>query len=99
MAGPRQEQEWGKIYGGVRFECEAAQSLFAKNNDRKVALLYEACALAVDMPLCAVGDTLTLPLTVSYTLECQALTKEQEKVQESGGPAPFWHRASPPDSQ
>jgi uncharacterized protein YceK len=72
-AGPRAEQGSGKIYGGVRFECEA----FLQPPSTKEELLG-ACVLAVDLPLCAVADTLTLPFTISYTLKCQALAKERQ---------------------
>ena len=79
-AGPRTEQNFGKIYGGVRFECEAAESVAIRDKTIETVpeTLLEACLLAVDMPLSAIGDTLTLPFTISYTLQCQALSREQQ---------------------
>jgi hypothetical protein len=35
------------------------------------------CFLVVDLPLTAVGDTLTLPIAISYTLQCRALSRKQ----------------------
>jgi hypothetical protein len=36
-----------------------------------------ASLLAVDMPLTLVGDTLTLPFTLYYTLKCHRLAQTQ----------------------
>jgi uncharacterized protein YceK len=79
-AGPRQEQEVGKIYGGVLFECQAVESLFAGPwSPTWIEPVCVACLLAVDFPLTLVGDTLTLPYTIRYTLECRGLASDQKK--------------------
>jgi hypothetical protein len=85
--GPRAEQGFGFIYGGVYYECLAAKSLFGEKPEPRVIpdipswveTLLAAAMLAVDMPLSAIGDTLTLPYTIRYTLQCRELARQQEK--------------------
>lgn len=85
-AGPEEEQNVGKIYGGLNFEWQAARSLFAENSKERIRPddlnwvneVCAACMLAVDMPLTAVGDTLTLPFTIHYTLQCRSLARIQK---------------------
>jgi uncharacterized protein YceK len=85
-AGPRAEQGFGLIYGGVYFECLAAKSLFAEEPPPQVLrdvpswveTVLAASMLAIDMPLSAVGDTLTLPFNIRYTLQCRQLAKKEE---------------------
>ena len=85
-AGPQAEQKVGRIYGGVLFEVQAAQSLV---NDMPreaipkdwVLTVCGSCLLAIDMPLTAVGDTLTLPYTLRYTLACRRLSRQPEQDQ------------------
>src|SRR5207247_1033679 len=78
--GLRERQEFGLIYGGVRFVGQGLQStvtrLTALEGHPHLDLLG-VCLLALDLPFSAIGDTLTLPLTISHTLKCQALATKQ----------------------
>jgi uncharacterized protein YceK len=74
------EQESGKIYGGVRMDCEAFFSYPPETVEQAAIKSLQACLLTVDLPLCVVADTLTLPATISYTLECQAAAKEWNRA-------------------
>lgn len=82
-AGVRHEQDFGNIYGGIRFELQAAPAAFTSLDPKYTVFenLVAACALAGDMPLCLIADTLTLPYTIRYTLQCQA---EQAKSKDNG---------------
>jgi hypothetical protein len=77
--GVRKDQKWGLIYGGVRGDCDVASSLFNKketsdpssNMPEWLEKSLTVGFLALDFPLSAVGDTVTLPKTILYTLDCQ----------------------------
>jgi uncharacterized protein YceK len=97
-AGPRPEQQFGRPYGGLQFELQAARSLFVGDCSSRtqsivpfnIETISAASLLAVDMPLTLVGDTLTLPFTLYYTLKCHRLAQAQsqsnpEPVSESDG--------------
>src|SRR5690349_7234711 len=68
VLGPR---EYPHVYGGVEFDCLALQSTWSQSKadvpktttpaaDFGKALLLTGL-IAVDFPLCFVGDTITLP--------------------------------------
>jgi uncharacterized protein YceK len=78
------------VYGGVRQDgaiiTEAVSLLFVKHGAVDLPLLP---ALAVvDWPLSAVGDTLTLPITIyaAYT-RCQATEEKRDRGSNEGSPA------------
>jgi uncharacterized protein YceK len=77
-AGPRNPQEAGRVYGGVRLESELVRYVVAQDSTPAVAdcslftRIYATCFLGIDLPLTVVGDTLTLPYTILYTRRCQA---------------------------
>jgi uncharacterized protein YceK len=60
--GPRR---YPHAYGGVEIDCMALQATWTKQEGEKQLLVAEKLLLtgmiAVDFPLCVVGDTLTLP--------------------------------------
>jgi uncharacterized protein YceK len=60
-----------RVYGGVRGNCEALQSVTTdtsedapKGGDRAFAILKHS----LDLPLSAVADTVTLPITIPCSL-------------------------------
>jgi uncharacterized protein YceK len=83
--GVTKDQEAGKIYGGVLFLCQAVSASSPQpeshgNADEEPCWLLKTIALgmvAIDFPLSAVGDTLTLPYTISHTLACQNEARNQ----------------------
>jgi uncharacterized protein YceK len=82
-----------RVYGGVRADWESARQS-AADPSRPAGPLWLCIA---DMPLSAVGDTLTLPFTVPAAL-CRSLpTKKQDRAAtpatlsttaSQGGPSP-----------
>jgi uncharacterized protein YceK len=74
-----------RVYGGVRADWEAAHRSYPPdiNLPRYLAI--------VDMPLSAVGDTLTLPFTVPAAL-CRPLQPKQQD--HPANPATPWTNAS-----
>ncbi|MCI0456174.1 MAG: YceK/YidQ family lipoprotein [Gemmataceae bacterium] len=69
-----------RVYGGVQFDAEegvqAIKQAFESDDQlpdterggRPIALATGAYYLLIDLPLCVVGDTLTLPWTVAAEL-------------------------------
>src|SRR5690348_1805711 len=73
------EQGGMRVYGGVRGNCEALQSVAEdksadapKGGDRAFAILK----YSLDLPLSAVADTVTLPVTIPCSLWYQATHPE-----------------------
>jgi hypothetical protein len=69
---PRCRPDTFRVYGGVRKDVEMVTAGFrAEPGDGpRVALFPLAAAfLAVDLPLSAAGDTLTLPITIPAALQ------------------------------
>jgi uncharacterized protein YceK len=73
---PKQRDDVCRVYGGVRKDLEEAASVFDPAADEaghglaQVALVPLATAfLVVDLPLCAVADTLALPITVRAAMK------------------------------
>ena len=64
-------EEGGKqVYGGVRVDWEAARHVVAEisGDYPRSPFLFVSGLLAVDLPLSAIGDTVTLPYTIPYAL-------------------------------
>ncbi len=75
-----------RVYGGVRTEAVAGSACLVRGLgltqpeghdkfSRDTSLMLGACAL-LDLPLSAVGDTLTLPLTIPATISKGANERE-----------------------
>jgi uncharacterized protein YceK len=73
-------------YGGVKASLESGTECFKKaidlqpehrlppEDDRWFLLLGGTYVLALDVPMCAIADTLTLPITIRATLNGEART-------------------------
>jgi uncharacterized protein YceK len=85
-------QEFGRIYGGLRFEFLAAQSLFTTKDQNPAVTALLACLVAVDTPLTAVADTLmlpyTIPYTLNYTLQQRLAEREAERPSQTAPDSP-----------
>jgi hypothetical protein len=74
---------------------ETEKSPIAEQDLSRTEKAFLAClswidrsAVLIDLPLCVVADTLTLPCTISYTLRCQVLKREADRqATVSYGPA------------
>ena len=75
------------IYGGVQGDCELAKQVFALDFEKiQQGHLLDCCSLvgpttlfAIDLPLSAVGDTLTIPLVLQGRERATAtMTKNPE---------------------
>jgi uncharacterized protein YceK len=79
--------EGGKrVYGGVRVDCQVAREALNEHRasgDFWGTLLYSA----LDLPLSAVGDTLSLPYTVPCALWRLGHPEPQRRLPETAGPA------------
>jgi uncharacterized protein YceK len=73
-----------EVYGGVKFDAEA-MSVFMRQSalhdcdtqGRVLSLGLAAYSLLIDLPLCAVADTLTLPITLhAASVQAAALDKD-----------------------
>jgi uncharacterized protein YceK len=67
-------------------DADAEQSAIAAGDLSRTAKVFLACLyyldrsfMFIDLPLCVVADTLTLPYTISYTLRCRALKREADR--------------------
>jgi uncharacterized protein YceK len=62
-----------RMYGGLRYDVEVMQTAVSGGHfdafDFAVYMPWFEYLLAVDMPLCLVADTVTLPWTLEATLE------------------------------
>jgi len=67
-----------RVYGGVLLDAQAFVETFqAKDPEKQVewsllnagTAVLEGCFLAIDLPLSAVADTLTLPITIPTAIE------------------------------
>ena len=56
--GPRQ---YPHVYGGVELDCMAMQGTWSNAKAPVAEKVLLTSLIAVDVPLCVVGDTLTLP--------------------------------------
>ncbi len=65
-----------RVYGGVRIDAEWASGYFVRDGDWFLGTYL----LAVDLPLCAVADTMTLPITL-----CAAWTAHRDTGQGHDG--------------
>jgi uncharacterized protein YceK len=58
-------QEFPHAYGGVELDCKALQATWSESQKpdefRLAEKLFMTGLVTVDLPLCLVGDTLTLP--------------------------------------
>jgi uncharacterized protein YceK len=58
-------QEYPHAYGGVEYDCKALQATWSESQNpdefRVAEKLFMTVLVTVDLPLCIVGDTLTLP--------------------------------------
>jgi uncharacterized protein YceK len=61
-----------KIYGGVAFDAHAGAGLLQEATLDPPKGLLGAYVWGVDLPLSAVGDTLTLPVTIRAALQRDA---------------------------
>jgi len=60
-----------KVYGGVSLDAQCGSSLLveAVTEVEPICLAWGAWILAVDLPLSAVADTLTLPFTIPASID------------------------------
>jgi uncharacterized protein YceK len=104
--GPQEHQEVGLIYGGIRWDSDGMLLLAHRINhlssddalnelDDGLVAFRDVSLVCLDLPLCIAADTLTLPFTIVYTMQCRAVAREQDrKVQEA---SPLGHFLSSPD--
>lgn len=59
--GPRQ---YPHAFGGVEYDCKAMQGTWSNESSPVAEKVLLTGLIAVDFPLCIVGDTLTLPSVV-----------------------------------
>jgi uncharacterized protein YceK len=78
-----------RIYGGVRNDLEIAQSNFESmpkaSTQERIAKAQGCALLALDLPLSAAADTITLPLTIPFSIA--RLIQEQEKTKSLSSPS------------
>jgi uncharacterized protein YceK len=93
------EEGGGSVYGGVRLDLETSRDLISETppDDENVGQCISRYTMAVytmliDLPLSAIGDTLTLPITISGTY---LISAEKEPAQHAEPPKVEKH----PDSQ
>lgn len=71
-----------RVFGGVRNDLEMAQSNFEKMHaaspEERAAKARGCALLALDLPLSAAADAITLPLTVPFSIA--RVVQEQEKA-------------------
>jgi uncharacterized protein YceK len=85
-----------RVYGGVRTDMEIVRQSITGEPESKGQSPRDRCitavALAVDLPLSAVGDTLTLPYTVPAALLNMASKRDKLEWRPDRSEKPF----SPP---
>jgi len=92
--GARQEWKNATIYGGARRDIHSARQwidhswTWGKNLNviQDIGTVVGVVLVGIDVPLSAVGDTVTLPVTVSIALWSNAVNREN--VQRSNTAAP-----------
>jgi len=67
-------EEGGKqVYGGIKLDTQLIQDSFAKDEPGRetgpFVRIRDFALATVDLPLSAIGDTLTLPITVKAAME------------------------------
>jgi uncharacterized protein YceK len=81
-----------RIYGGVckdvQLVAEGVAQGFHPDEDGPWFPLAAACLMTLDLPLSAIGDTLTLPLTIPATLDKIISPDPVAPRPESNNPAP-----------
>jgi uncharacterized protein YceK len=79
-----------KVYGGVRLDAKLASGYagYAARSDGVYSLFAAgtACALAADLPVSALADTLTLPCTLMPAAKKSSRHHEEEAGDEDGEP-------------
>src|SRR4051794_35176803 len=75
LRGQGDELSPARVYGGVCLDAEGVTGLLGDTTGghgglpgRAVQIVMGSYLLAVDLPLCAVADTLTLPVTLPVAL-------------------------------
>lgn len=68
-----------KVYGGVRLDAECGAYLLAEafTETDLVRLAWSAWVLGIDLPLSAVADTVTLPMTIRAAKERSQQTSDR----------------------
>ncbi|HVJ84079.1 MAG TPA: YceK/YidQ family lipoprotein [Caulifigura sp.] len=77
------------IYGGVQLDAAIASRALRKIPDRPMLATTFLVASVMDLPLSAVGDTLTLPVTIPQSIDravdAYYFPEPSDKVLQAGG--------------
>ncbi len=77
-----------EIYGGVRLDAKAAwesggEAVHTKGLESLGHVAEAVCFLALDLPLSAVADTVTLPITIPTAIEKKLAKGSHEDLEKS----------------